>query len=221
MAYISMQDSYDYDWLSDLVSELNLSVSAAHVHGSLVGYLCAGGEMHTRATLDETLSQEHDGIVAPRTPMAHWIAIVLDEHDLELSDGTEAELDGFAQSTIKLLAQAEMRLKLLLPDDLNELNERADALTQWCGGFLGGLGLGGFNQEKSLSKDAREGLRDMERIARTEIELDADIEGNETALMELSEFAKITALMLYLEIATLAAKARPKKPALPAHRTLQ
>ena len=216
-----MQNTYDYDWLSDLIGELNLSISAAHVHGSLVGYLCAGGAMHTRATLDQALSQEHDGIAAPRTPVAHWIAIVLDEHDLELTDGAEAELDGFAQATIKLLAQAEMRLELLLPDDVHELNERADALTQWCSGFLGGLGLGGFNQEKNLSKDAREGLRDLERIARTEIELDLDIEGNETALMELSEFAKVTALMLYLEIATLAAKARPKKAALAAHRTLQ
>ena len=216
-----MQDSYDYDWLSDLINELSLSVSAAHVHGSLVGYVCAGGEMHTRATLDEALSQEHDGIVARSAPVAHWVAIVLDEHDLELPDGTESELDGFAQATIKLLAQAEMRLELLLPDDVRDLNERADALTQWCSGFLGGLGLGGFNQEKSLSKEAREGLRDLERIARTEIELDDDVEGNETALMELAEFAKITALMLYLEIATLAVKARPKKSALPAHRTLQ
>ena len=216
-----MQNTYDYDWLSDLIGELNLSISAAHVHGSLVGYLCAGGAMHTRATLDQALSQEHDGIAAPRTPVAHWIAIVLDEHDLELTDGAEAELDSFAQATIKLLAQAEMRLELLLPDDVHALNERADALTQWCSGFLGGLGLGGFNQEKNLSRDAREGLRDLERIARTEIELDLDIEGNETALMELSEFAKVTALMLYLEIATLAAKARPKKAALAAHRTLQ
>lgn len=216
-----MQDSYDYDWLSDLVSELNLSVSAAHVHGSLVGYLCAGGEMHSRATLDEALSEEHDGMVAPNAPVAHWIAIVLDEHDLELPDGTESELDGFAQATIKLLAQAEMRMQLLLPDDLRDLDERAEALTQWCSGFLGGLGLGGFNQEKKLSKEAREGLRDLERIARTEIELDDDAEGNETALMELAEFAKITALMLYLEIATMAAKARPKKSALPAHKTLQ
>ena len=216
-----MQESYDYEWLSDLINELNLSASAAHVHGSLVGYLCAGGEMLTRPTLDEALSEEHDGIVAPAAPVAHWIAIVLDEHDLELPDGTESELDGFAQATITLLAQAELRFELLLPDDLRELSERADALTQWCSGFLGGLGLGGFNQEKSLSKEAREGLRDLERIARTEIELDDDAEGNETALMELAEFAKITALMLYLEIATLAAKARPKKASLPAHRTLQ
>lgn len=216
-----MQDTYDYDWLSDLLNELNLSVSAAHVHGSLVGYLCAGGEMHARATLDEALSEEHDGIVAPASPVAHWIAIVLDEHDLELPDGTESELDGFAQATMQLLAQAEMRFELLLPDDLRDLSERSDALTQWCSGFLGGLGLGGFNQEKKLSKEAREGLRDLERIARTEIELDDDVEGNETALMELAEFAKVTALMLYLEIATMAAKAKPKKTALPAHKTLQ
>ena len=216
-----MQESYDYEWLSDLIDELNLSVSAAHVHGSLVGYLCAGGEMLTKTTLDEALSEEHDGMVAPTAPVAHWIAIVLDEHDLELPDGTESELDGFAKATIALLAQAELRFELLLPEDLRELSERADALTQWCSGFLGGLGLGGFNQEKSLSKEAREGLRDLERIARTEIELDDDAEGNETALMELAEFAKITALMLYLEIATIAAKTRPRKAALPAHKTLQ
>jgi uncharacterized protein len=216
-----MQTIYDYDWLSDLIAELNLSASAAHVHGSLLGYLCAGGAIHTHVTLDEALSQEHDGMPAPPAPHAHWIAIVLDEHDLELPDGTEIELDGFAQSTAKLLAQGEMRLELLLPDDTNEISVRADMLTEWCSGFLGGLGLGGFNQEMRLSKDAREGLRDLERIARTEIELDDDAEGNETALMELSEYAKVTALTLYLEIAEIAAKARPKKPALAAHRTVQ
>ena len=216
-----MQDTYDYDWLSDLLNELNLSVVPPHLTVPLFGYLCAGGEMQARATLDEALSEEHDGMVAPATPVAHWIAIVLDEHDLELPDGTESELDNFAQATMQLLAQAEMRFELLLPDDLRDLSERSDALTQWCSGFLGGLGLGGFNQEKKLSKEAREGLRDLERIARTEIELDDDLEGNETALMELAEFAKITALMLYLEVATMTAKAAPKKTALPAHKTMQ
>ncbi len=216
-----MQTLYDYDWLSDLIAELNLSASAAHVHGSLVGYLCAGGAIHTQVTLDEALSQEHDGMPAPQAPHAHWIAIVLDEHDLELPDGTEIELDGFAQTTAKLLTQGEMRLELLLPEDTHEISARANALTEWCSGFLGGLGLGGFNQEKSLSKDAREALRDLERIARSDIELDDDAEGNETALMELTEFAKVTALTLYLEIAATAAKARPKKSALAAHKTMQ
>jgi uncharacterized protein len=206
-------DTYDYDWLSDLLSELGLSSSAAHVHGSLVGYLVAGGPMATRASIDQVLNAEpqesdsdqpapdaaHSLSLGDQTT-PHWLCIVLSEHDLELPDATEEELEGFARATLRQLALEDMRLELLLPDDMRDLAERAAGLTDWCSGFLGGVGLAGFNQVKLLSKDGREGLRDLERIARTEVELDEDEDGNENALMELCEFAKVTALMLMTEI---------------------
>jgi uncharacterized protein len=215
-----MDDNYDYDWLTELVAELDLGVSAAHVHGSLVGFLCAGGPLSMRTTLDQELNQQFDANLSVESGQKHWFSVLFEEHDVPVPEATQVELDDFARATARLLSLEEMRLEPLLPDDALAIAERANALSEWCSGFLGGLGLGGFKQVKALSKDAREGLRDLERIARTEIELDDDAEGNENALMELSEFAKVTALLLFADIRTL--QQAPRVTAtLKAHTTVQ
>jgi uncharacterized protein len=215
-----MDDNYDYDWLTELLAELDLAVSAAHVHGSLVGYLCADGPVSMRATLDQELNQQFDTGGPVESDQKHWFSVLFDEHDVSVPEATQVELDDFARATARLLSLEEMRLEPLLPDDARAITERAQALTEWCSGFLGGLGLAGFKQIKALSKDAREGLRDLERIARTEIELDDDVEGNESALMELSEFAKVAALLLFADIRTL--KLTPRtSTTLQAHTTMQ
>jgi uncharacterized protein len=215
-----MDDNYDYDWLSELLKELDLGVSAAHVHGSLVGYLCAGATLTMRATLDQELNQQFDADTSSESDQKHWFTVLFDEHDVVVPQATQAELDDFARATARLMSLEEMRLEPLLPDDACAITERANALTDWCSGFLGGLGLGGFKQVKALSKDGREGLRDLERIARTEIELDDDAEGNENALMELSEFAKVTALLLFADIRT-QEQAPRAKATMQTHATLQ
>jgi uncharacterized protein len=210
-----MQDQYDFEWLSDLLNEMGLSAHASHLHGSLVGFLCAGGSLQTAPTLEDQMQQQDSESYTdsdqPHLAPSHWTLQLLDDPSLDLPAEVLHELDGFARATGRLLMLEDMRLNLLLPDDVHAMPERSDALTQWCSGFLGGLGLGGFKAVKQLSKDAREALRDLERIARTEIELDDDEEGNESALVELSEFAKVACLLISTELQTL--KLGPRKQA--------
>lgn len=210
-------EHFDHEWLSDVLSEVGLALNASHVHGSLVGYLCADGPMPTRQGLDDQLNAQFSEL--DDAPNSHWFVILLDEPELELSDEMQAELDDFARAAARQLGDEHLRLELLLPDDSQELMPRAQALGEWCSGFLGGLGLGGFNKVRLLSKQAREALSHLERIARTEVELDDDVEGNEDALMELSEFVKVAALTLYTEIRLLGMN--PKKPTMAAPATLQ
>src|SRR5690606_26089158 len=52
---------------------------------------------------------------------------------------------------------------LLLPDDSLPLAKRAEALFDWCRGFLGGFGLA--HGDKPLSDEAGEALADLGRLA--------------------------------------------------------
>jgi uncharacterized protein len=217
-----MSDVYDEVWLSDILRELRISSSAAHVHGSLVGYLSAGGQIQTQLTLDDEMNAEpiavEDDIEESGAELAerfedgnknpkHWFAQLLDDEATDIPRETQIELDQFARFTASLLQQDDLRFELMLPEDARPIEDRVQSLNEWCGAYIGGLGLGGFAHIKELSKDARSALKHFEQIARTEVELDDDEEGNENALMELTEFAKVSVLMLYAEIALMQAKA--------------
>jgi len=116
----------------------------------------------------------------------------------------DASDDAAARSTIGRLFRAsdakldddEFGFDPLLPDADQPLHLRTDALLQWCQGFVGGLGLGGFRDERVLSKDGREVLRDLIEISRTPVSLDDDEDTDENALVELTEFARVAALLL-------------------------
>jgi uncharacterized protein len=196
-----MSDTYTYEWLENLLDDLGIKESPARVHGSLVGFLCAGGGNDSST---------------------HWFGRVVDDDDLELPEENVTELDDFARTTARMLAMDDLRLTLLLPDSDDSLQNQAEALTEWCGGFLGGIGLSGFTDSKKLSADAREALKDLARIAKTDVQLDSDHDGNENALMELYEYAKVSAALIFQEIEHQQRNAKidaAKKRA--EHRTLQ
>jgi uncharacterized protein len=185
--------------LTDLMESLRLSVQASYLHGSLVGYIAGGGKAQGARWLDVALQDESLSVALP------------DEIQDTLSD--------FRSATEHNLADEEYRFFLLLPDDESGIGERAQALSDWCGGFLGGLGLAthtsaaktpikGSSTHKGhitmgggqLSADASEAIRDLERIARAEIELDDDDEANEAALIEIGEYIKVSAALIYQEL---------------------
>jgi hypothetical protein len=95
--------------------------------------------------------------------------------------------------------EGELGFNPLLPDDEIALVERVAALAQWCDGFVGGLGLGGLDDEHGLSETGREAVEDLGRIARTELTLDGD-EADESAFVEVLEFVRIGAILVYEEL---------------------
>jgi hypothetical protein len=100
------------------------------------------------------------------------------------------------RSSDEQLDDVEFAFEPILPDLDRPVAERAQALLQWCQGFLGGLGAGGFKDERALSADGREVLRDMADIAGSQLSFDDDEEVDEAAYTELLEFARMGALLL-------------------------
>jgi uncharacterized protein YgfB (UPF0149 family) len=88
-----------------------------------------------------------------------------------------------------LLSDTDLRFEPLLPSAETPVDVRADALVEWCRGFLGGIGLAGTNQTHGLSPDCAEILRDFSTIAGSRFEY-ADSEEDESALAEVIEFIR-------------------------------
>lgn len=85
----------------------------------------------------------------------------------------------------------------LLPDDDQPLNERANALADWCRGFL--LGFGYAGQESQTPGACAEILRDFAEISR--LDPDASGEAAEVAYAELTEYVRVGVQLVRGELA--------------------
>ena len=110
--------------------------------------------------------------------------------------GLKMSLEELLNSTRAQLADEDMGLALWLPDDDEILEERTMALSQWCNGFLAGLGSNGEDSLKAMSEDANEALRDLEQISRAEVVDTAESEDDESAFAEIVEYIRIVILMI-------------------------
>ncbi len=169
----------DYEELDSVLAQLRLGCGASELHGSLSGYLAGGG-------------------VLGRQPML--AALQLDGDGVTPSAEAQAVLDRLQRQTAAELADPELGFEPLLPADDRPLSERADALADWCRGFLGGFGLGGAGAHAKLSEEAQEVLHDLGVIAGSEFDF-GDEQDDEDALIELHEFVRVGAMLLHTECA--------------------
>jgi|CXWL01.1.fsa_nt_gi uncharacterized protein YgfB (UPF0149 family) len=165
----------DFDDVAQAVNDARAEVGAAELHGALCGFLCAGGDRFEGFALAMSL----DHLLDAQTPESARAVVG------ELFQSTRAQLDDDA-----------FGFPLLLPPADTPISERGEALVQWCQGFVSGLGLGGFTDERKLSPDGREVLRDIAEIARTRLAFDEAEDVDEEALAELSEFVRVGVLLL-------------------------
>ncbi len=110
--------------------------------------------------------------------------------------GLKMSLEEVLNSTRTQLADEEMGLVLWLPDDNEIMEERTMALSQWCNGFLAGVGSGGGDSLETMSDDASEALADVEQIARAEVTDTTESEEDEVAYTEIVEYIRVIVLMI-------------------------
>lgn len=172
-------DLIGYDELDEVTSRLRLATGASELHGSLCGYLAGGGRLGD-------------------TPL---LAILqLDGEEEAPSPQDLGLLDRLAKQSEAELADPELGFEPLLPADDRPLSERAEALVDWCRGFLGGVGLAGAGTHAKLSEEAQEILRDLSAIAASSLEFGQEGE-DEDALIEVHEFVRMAAMLLHAECA--------------------
>jgi uncharacterized protein len=166
-----------YDELDDIVVHLRLAASASEVHGSLCGFLAGNGHLGRRPLLE---------------------VLHLDAGEVKVSPPDQAVLDQLVRQSEAELADPELGFEPMLPADDRPLPERADALVEWCRGFLGGFGLNGPEAHGKVSDEGREILRDLGNIAAAQLDFGNE-EEDEDALIEVHEFVRMGAMLLFTE----------------------
>ena len=170
----------NFDQVSEKILPLKIELEAAEIHGLITGWLSAGAKWAG--------SEQNDAL-------AHWFG----------ADAVTSELkslvSSLAKATLADLQDAEMTFQLLLPDDDTSIAIRQKNISHWCNGFLAGFGTSGRYQQSELVEDVAEVFRDLARIAGLDDDIPDDDE-NETDLMEINEYVRMTALFVFTECAS-------------------
>jgi uncharacterized protein YgfB (UPF0149 family) len=178
--------STDYDALEQALSGPQAPLAAAEAHGVLCGALSAANSYSLNSWLDEALGDEQTA-----APSREVLAAVY-EH------------------TERVLSAGDMDFNPLLPDDDAPLQLRVAALSEWCGGYLYGLGAGGMRGLDDLAGEVGEVLRDFTEISRAEIGAGDPEDVNESAYAELVEFVRAGTQLVYDELTAMRTGAPPR-----------
>jgi hypothetical protein len=155
----------------------NCLTEPAEAHGTLAGALCS--------------------VVSYR--VEDWMGEILP--DTRVADATGSTLRELFAHTSDALNSADMSLDLLLPEEERPLTERAEALGQWCQGFLYGLGSSRIADLEQLPGEVGEVVRDLVQITRVGVDHGEAQEANESAYAELVEFVRVGVQLVYEELA--------------------
>lgn len=119
---------------------------------------------------------------------------------LELLDspgtGLRMSLEELLNASREQLVDLDMGLTLWLPNDDESLEERTMALSQWCSGFLAGIGSSGDDALEALSDDGKEALRDLQQISLADVTDTQESEEDENAYAEIIEYIRVAILMI-------------------------
>jgi uncharacterized protein YgfB (UPF0149 family) len=163
-----------------VLASANASIAIAEAHGCLSGALCASHEYSFNRWLDELLDDPGEGV-------ATEIAVAKDL------------LQTLYAGTLRALRGDEMEFVPFLPDDDAPLASRAEALAQWCQGFLYGFGSVSGTVRK-LPTEVDEVLRDLSQIARATAGDTEPTEQDESDYVEIVEYVRAGAQLVHDEL---------------------
>lgn len=170
----------DYQQLQDALEKADADMYASESHGALCGMICAAGQ----ADLETWLKQ---------------VFVDFDLNNMHIKEASQLLAGLFENAKIQL-NDAEAGFQLLLPEDNDSLEERVEALAQWCQGFTYGLAAGGLKKDQKLPEDTAELLQDMVEIGRAAHAEEEAGEADEDAYMQLCEYVRMGVLLINEEL---------------------
>jgi yecA family protein len=159
-----------YQAVQDVLAGQEGVASAAEAHGVLAGMLCASANVDAE----------------------HWLELVFADAREDLGEAERRLMLDLDDATRRSLDAIDFSFQLFLPDDEALLSERAEALSEWCQGFL--YGLGQMSSDEAWGGESAEVLRDLSEISR--LDSSASGENEEQAFVEISEFVRLGIQMI-------------------------
>ena len=189
------EKSVNHNELDLVLKDCGSSRNAGEVHGLLCSHLSIAGI---------------EGV-------GKWLKQVLEETDP--SDVLRAEcelmLDALYATTWRQLVERQSEFQLLLPDDWATTAARAEAVGQWCEGFLNGL-ISEKNSEelkvRLVGEPLADIIRDLVQISRATSDEDEEADDEENAYTEVVEYLRVVAQLAYEELADFRSSAEGIQP---------
>ncbi len=176
---VSDNSALDFDDFCDLLIPLEALNSPSELHGFLCGKLCGGVTLSDPQWLEKVW-----GFLDINEPT--------DKH-------AHTEILKLIRTSLSQLGSGHYDLRLLLPNDDTDLDERTQALSQWCYGFLTGFGSAGIDADHEMSGDNADALRDLAAIVQVTMNEQDEEEAQEADYTDLVEYVRIVALNFYAE----------------------
>ena len=167
-----MTQSSSHAALSAALQQAGFTQDAAEYHGALCGALCT------------------------RPPQAVNPMTVLDGAE----GGESAALLALRDAMAQALADSDGDVQLVLPDDETQLAVRAQALGEWCEGFLFGLASDGRLNLKTVSPEVREVIEDFTQFTKAAFNEGDNAEIEEEAYAQLVEYVRVGLQMIFMEL---------------------
>lgn len=165
--------------IASVLESAGSQVVAAEGHGCLCGALCTSPDYSFERWLDELIALDADGS---------------GEHSADQA------LKLLFSDTVRALRGDAMEFEPLLPDDDEPLERRANALAQWCQGFLYGFGTGQPIRADDLNEQVDEILKDFAHIARAAVDVGAASETEEESYAEVVEYLRVGVQLIHDEL---------------------
>jgi uncharacterized protein YgfB (UPF0149 family) len=169
--------AFNHQAIVQFLSEQGVEISSSELHGLMTGYLCANSKSSARERL---------GL------FELWM-------DAGVDSGSAALLEKLFTDTLESLGEySDFEFRILMPEDETSITLRGEALSRWCTGYLSGFGSAGQHEQADLSDDVIEAFADFSKIAGL-TESVPDSEENESDLMEICEYVRISVLLIFSE----------------------
>ncbi|MDP1520637.1 UPF0149 family protein [Porticoccus litoralis] len=170
----------DFNDVADGFIHANLPGSPSELHGMLCGRISGGQEF-----------DEEELIIL--------VAELLDQERERIEDMGDMLPALYAFSRQQICSDG-FEFQPLLPEDDMELNQRLEALGDWCQGFLYGLGNSSISGETELAADIADALRDLAAISQIGMLEDEEDQEDEVSYTELVEYVRVAVLLIYAEL---------------------
>lgn len=168
-----------YDELNQLLLKTEFKFNPSQLHGLACGLLC--GKQLTEKTWEDLIKSFFPQV--EKTNAQETASHLLFKNLYEI---TKLQLEDYL-----------FEFDLVLPDDEQKLELRAEALTLWCQGFLTGLKLAEIPIEGHKQAEVKEAIGDLVEIAKMNYENVVDSDEDEAAYIELVEFVRMAIILVY------------------------
>ena len=165
-----------YEDLQNTLDDGQLLITAAEIHGLLMGFYSAG------LSHDDTAWKQQITKHLKESPSMKQF---IDQHFTAVNN-----------ALCKMINAEIFGLQLLLPDDNSTTVARGEALGYWCQGFI--LGYHQVTELKDGSDvDLDDALSDIEEISNIDLDSIGKSEEDEKSLFQLTEHIKVSAQLIH------------------------